>query len=172
MLNPPLADSRVNESSDPLHSEMPIERPDLPIHYVSCQSQLACDCFGGLTVRDAALAALRPGTPFWSRRVSLLISSTLPTLLSPTTPPSPTTSFALVHALGLFVVAGHWTESVVPDSRMGSSTGHGPGFAQRSQARRSTWLNRVYVASCLACHVVTDGLFTSGSSPPRVATTQ
>lgn len=46
------------------------------------------------------------------------------------------------------------------------------GFAQRSQARRTTWLNRVYVASCLACHVVTDGLFTSGSSPPRVATTQ
>src|SRR5207244_12597877 len=90
----------------------------------------------------------------------------------PNPPTAPTTTFSLVHALCLFVVAGHWTESLGRDSRIVSSPGHGVGFAQRSQARRSAWLYRVYVASCLACHVVTDGLFTSGSSPPRVATTQ
>src|SRR6266536_2313199 len=87
----------------------------------------------------------------------------------PTHPAAPTTSFALVHACSLFVAVGQRTESPCGDSRSRSFVGLGPGFAQRSQARRSAWLYRVYVASCLACHVVTDGLFTSGSSPPRVA---
>jgi len=59
-----------------------------------------------------------------------------------------------------------------PLGRRGSIShgGHGTGFAQSLQARRSVWPNRVHDVSC--DHFVTDGLFTSGSSPPRVATTQ
>src|SRR6266705_4765956 len=85
---------------------------------------------------------------------------------------APATAFALVHASSLLVVAGQWTLTVLAASGKCSHAGLGPGFAQRSQARRSAWPNRVYVVSCLSCHVITDGLFTSGSSPPRVATTQ
>ena len=46
--------------------------------------------YGCSDSHPAALGALRPGTPFCSGRVSLFTSSTLPTLLSPTTsPPQP-----------------------------------------------------------------------------------
>jgi hypothetical protein len=61
MGNPPLTDCRLNELSDSLHSEMPIERPHLPINYVSCQSKVASNCFGGLTVRDAKKDFLSEG---------------------------------------------------------------------------------------------------------------
>ena len=49
--------------------------------------------------------------------------------------------------------------------------GYGTDFAQRSQARPTVWPNRVHVVSSLDSFV-TDWQFTSGSSPPRVATTQ
>src|SRR5258706_3904406 len=90
----------------------------------------------------------------------------------PTHPAAPTTTFSLVHAFVLFVAAGQWTGSPCGDPRIRSFVGLGPGFAQRSQARRSAWLYRVFVASCLTCHVVSGGVFTSRSSPPRVSPTQ
>ncbi len=79
------------------------------------------------------------------------------------------TAFVLVHALSLLVAADQWTEPPLDGPRSSSCTGRGMGFAQHSQARQSARPNRVYVVSL---HVVTDGLFTSGSSPPRVATAQ
>ena len=108
---------------------------------------------------------------FWSRWVSLLVAYSLPTLLSPTTPPPPSCHLGSSTVLSAQdgrplgpVAGGH--------QRDFSPMGLGPGFAQRSQARQLAWPNRVHFVSCASCHVVTDGLFTSGSSPPRVATTQ
>jgi|GEM_PF-3191487 len=45
-------------------------------------------------------------------------------------------------------------------------------FTPQAQARRSALLNRVDDRSRPTCHVVTDGSFTFGRSPPRGATTQ
>src|SRR5437879_4216407 len=78
---------------------------------------------------------------------------------------APATSFALVHSWSLFVAAYRLTEPLWDGPRLVASVGLGAGFAQRSQARRSAQPNRVYFVSCLSCHVITDGLFTSGSSP-------
>ena len=52
------------------------------------------------------------------------------------------------------------------------SMGYGTDFAQRSQARPTVWPNRVHGVSCIHGIYVTDWQFTSGSPPPRVATTQ
>src|SRR5439155_9400426 len=68
------------------------------------------------------------------------------------------TAFALVHALALLVAAGQWTLPSVESRGSNSHRGHGAGFAQRSQARRSAWPNRVYVVSCSTCHAITDGV--------------
>src|SRR2546430_14409408 len=90
----------------------------------------------------------------------------------PNHPAAPATAFALVHAFGLLVAACQRTLHSVEGRGSSSHRGHGAGFAQRSQARRSAWPNRVYDVSCSTWHAITDELFTSGSSPPRVATTQ
>src|SRR5213592_1744440 len=110
---------------------------------------------------------------------TVLVPTGLPVFPLLTSPPSvpahpaaPATAFALVHAFGLLVAAGQRTLLSVENRGNSSHGGLGAGFAQRSQARRSAWPNRVYVVSCSTCHAITDGLFTSGSFPPRVATTQ
>src|ERR1043165_1704169 len=84
----------------------------------------------------------------------------------PNHPAAPATAFALVHAFLPLVAACQRTLLSFQSRGSSSHRGHGAGFAQRSQARRSAWPNRVYDVSCSACHVVTDGLFTSGSFPP------
>src|SRR6266851_3912876 len=88
----------------------------------------------------------------------------------PNHPTAPATAFVLVHASFLLLAAGQRTLPVGAGRGNPSHQGLGRGFAQRSQARRSAWPNRVYCVSCLSCHCVTDGLFTSGSLPPRVTT--
>jgi len=90
----------------------------------------------------------------------------------PNHPTAPTSAFALVHPLCLLGVAGQRTLSAKTGRGRCSHLGYGRGFAQRSQARRSVWPNRIYFVSCSTCHLITDGLFTSGCFPPRVATTQ
>src|SRR5947207_13876173 len=55
----------------------------------------------------------------------------------PNHPAAPATAFALVHALALLVAAGQWTLPSVESRGSNSHRGHGAGFAQRSQARRS-----------------------------------
>ena len=58
--------------------------------------------------------------------------------------------------------------STVGSGKAGST---GADFAQHSQARPLVWPYRVYVVHSFM-NGVTDWQFTSGSSPPRVATTQ
>jgi len=74
---------------------------------------------------------------------TVLVPLGLPVYFVPTSSPSvpnhstaPTTAFALVHALSLLVATGQRT---LPLQGRGSNShlGHGEGFAQRSQARRS-----------------------------------
>ena len=109
---------------------------------------------------------------------TVLTPTGLPVYFVPTSNPSvpnhlatPATAFVLVHAFLLSVTAGQGT--LPSDEGRGnlSHVGYAKGFAQQAQARRLTRPNRVYVVSCID-HFVTDGLFTSGSSQPRVATTQ
>src|SRR5437868_4305510 len=96
---------------------------------------------------------------------TVLVPSGLPAYLVHTSNPSvpnhpaaPATAFVLVHAFGLLVAAAQRTLSSVEGRGMDSHGGHGAGFAQRSQARRSAWPNRVYDVSCSTCHSITDGL--------------
>src|SRR5678809_317651 len=53
MRNPTPTNCRVNQQSDSVDSETPIECPHLPINCVSRRAQCASNCFGGLTVCDA-----------------------------------------------------------------------------------------------------------------------
>src|SRR5207245_11636772 len=85
-------------------------------------------------------------------------------------PAAPARAFVFVHALFLLRAAGQRTLPVVSSRGNLSHQGLGRGFAQRSQARRSAWPNRVDVASWLSCNCVPDGLFIFGSFPPSVAT--
>src|SRR5438132_11584212 len=90
----------------------------------------------------------------------------------PNPPAAPATAFALVHAFALLVAAGQRTLPSSESRGKISHGGHGAGFAQRSQARRSAWPNRVYDVSCSTCQAITDGLLTSGRPPPPVAPPQ
>jgi hypothetical protein len=96
---------------------------------------------------------------------------------------APAPAFAPVHTSCLLVAA---SQKTLPAGRGTTSPqGSWPGlgsprktrfawvtFTPQAQARRSALLNRVDDRSRPTCHVVTDGSFTSGHSPPRVATTQ
>jgi hypothetical protein len=90
----------------------------------------------------------------------------------PNHPTAPAPAFGSIHFLSLLGTASRWTLSLSRGTGKFSPMGHGLGFASNTQARRSAWPNRIYVVSGSSCHVVTDGLFTSGSSLPRVATMQ
>src|SRR3989441_10775278 len=110
---------------------------------------------------------------------TVLVPTGLPVVLvhasspsGPNHPAAPATAFALVHAFALLVAAGQRTLPSNGSRGKSSPGGHGAGFAQRSQARRSARPNRAYDVACSTCHAITDGLFNSGSFPPRVATTQ
>ena len=73
---------------------------------------------------------------------------------------------------GLPGTASQRTRSPGVDRGRSSHLGLGLDFAQPWQARRSAWPNQVHIASLSHFRFVTDRWFTSGSSPPRVATTQ
>src|SRR6266536_6082947 len=79
-------------------------------------------------------------------------------------PAAPARAFVFVHALFLLRAAGQRTMRVVASRGNVSQLGLGRGFAQRSQARRSAWPNRVYVASCLH-----DTALRTGCSPPAAS---
>src|SRR5207244_5641320 len=106
---------------------------------------------------------------------TLLVRAGLPVYCAHTSNPSvpnhlaaSAQAFVLVHSLSLLGTASQGTEPPSGGPRTLSCAGHGTGFAQRSQARQSARPNRVHYVSCHARHVVTDGLFTSGSSLPHV----
>ena len=120
----------------------------------------------------AVLRAFGPRTPGYARQVSLLASLTLPAILSPTTRRR-CRGFAFAHGFfqHAFIVLLAGSASNGEALPCTGSRGYRADFAQRSQARPTVWPNRVHVAY-LRCGFVTDWQFTSGSPPPRVATTQ
>jgi len=114
--------------------------------------------------------------PFASRAVlsqglSLLTSPTLPTPLSSTTPYAP--ARALFRSRFLFARICQSLDPLTPSREAKASSSVGPDCGFTSARKLAGRCGRIrFTFASFPCRIVTDGLFTSGSSPPRVATTQ